>query len=261
MRLSFICPSNNPEIFNENLVKSLDRQKNRDFELILVDTRKEHYSSAAAALNAGAARASGEYLVFLHHDIVLESDDFIDELLNMIDQNDFLIAGVAGAVRNGNRCVRRLRSNIFHGVGDRKRPAASTYYSDPVTEPIPVETLDECCFIISAEVFRKRPFPEFSATWHLYAVEYSLWAHEQDMENPVMLLPLHLWHLSPGSSMNQNYFTALHKLHKIYRKDIICSVGAWPAGFLRFEYRIMRRRIHLVKLWFLKRQEQRKLNK
>ena len=257
MRLSFICPSNNLKMFNENIVKSLDRQKNRDFELILVDTQKEHYSSAAAALNAGAARASGEYFVFLHHDIVLESDNFIDELLNMIDSCSFLIAGVAGACRGDTPYSSRARTNILHGgINSRRVPGGI-----PCTEIRPLESLDECFFIIPAEVFKKRNFNEFMLTWHLYAVEYCLWAHEQDAENPVMLLPIRLWHLSAGNSLDKSYFAALRNLRKIYRRDIICTVGFWPINPIVFEYKVLRTKIRMVRVWIRIQRKKWKLHK
>ena len=244
MRLSFICPSNNPQMFNDNIVASLDRQKNRDFELILVDTQKEHYSSAATALNAGAARATGEYFVFLHHDIVLESEDFIDELLKMIESCDFIVAGVAGAIRYDWPRLYRVRSNIEHGVSGSRRVPGKTAF----TEIAPMESLDECFFIIPAEVFKKRGFYEFMPTWHLYAVEYCLWAYDQGIDNPVLLFPVRLWHQSAGNSLDKSYFTALRRLRKIYRRDIICTVGAWPINPIGFEYRVLRRKIHLVRM-------------
>ena len=249
MKLSFICPSNNPQMFNDNVVKSLDIQKNRDFELILVDTQKEHYTSAAAALNAGAARASGEYLVFLHHDIVFESADFIDELLDMIGRCKFLIGGVAGTIMGDKPHSSKLLSNIDHGVENRRRAASKVFLdAPPFTHPMPLETVDECLFVIPAEVFKKRNFPEFIPTWHLYAVEYCLWAYEQDMENPVMLLPVSLWHLSAGNSLNRNYYKALRRLRKIYNKDMITSVGAWPGTPFAFEHKIFRHRLHQTRL-------------
>ena len=243
MKLSFICPSNNPKMYRDCIIKSLERQKNRDFELILVDTLKEHYSSAAAALNAGAAKASGDYFVFLHHDIIFESDSFIDELIGIIDRCSFLIGGVAGVRKKGKHCPNRIISNIVHGENEHKRAPSNITFTDPT----PLETVDECCFVIPADVFRKRNFPEFTPTWHLYAVEYCLWAHDQDIENPVLLLPARLWHLSTGDSLNQNYFSALRILRRMYRRDIISTVGAWPYSLIPFQYKVLRRRIRLFR--------------
>ena len=229
--LSFICASNNMEIYEQCIVKSLAKQKNTDFELILIDTAEKEYSSAAKALNEGANKAKGEYFVFLHHDIVIEDENFVDKLNLWLNQHNFGIAGVAGTVRLPNRKKANVVSNIVHGE-KKQVPGIKT------TETVSCETLDECLFVIPKKVFFEHQFVELMPTWHLYCVEYCLWAKEHNYD--VLLTPMFLWHKSAGASMNANYFDALLKLRKMYNKDICTTMGLWPQNNIIMYLKIVR---------------------
>jgi len=220
--LSFICASNNMEIYEQCVVSSLAIQKNTDFELILINTAEKEYSSAAKALNEGANKAKGDYLVFLHHDIVIEDENFVDKLNLWLDQHTFGIAGVAGTIKLPNRKKANVVSNIVHGE-KKQVPGIKT------TETVSCETLDECLFVISRKMFSEHQFVELMPTWHLYCVEYCLWAKEHNYD--VLLTPMFLWHKSAGASMNMNYFEALFKLKKIYKKDIYTTMGTWSQNY------------------------------
>lgn len=225
--LSFICASNNRNIFDECLGPSLERQRNRDFELILVDTIEQKYASAAEALNYGASQASGEYLVFLHQDICIEDSDFIDHLLGFLSQSDFYIAGIAGAIAGKRSWRTATYTNIVHGAD--RHPAGRRLPGDKIFF---AETLDECLFIIPRDVFAQRQLADFAPTWHLYAVEYSLWANTKS-SNSVVVFPLKLWHRSAAASFNADYYDALHVLIRIYRRYtrmIHTPMGAWPTN-------------------------------
>lgn len=69
--ISIICVYNNDKILNECLKESLKLQKQIEYETIFVDSRKYKFHSAAEALNYAGNLANGEYLIFLHQDIVL----------------------------------------------------------------------------------------------------------------------------------------------------------------------------------------------
>ena len=229
--LSFICACNNREIFEENLGFSLERQKNRDFELILVDTVAHPYASAAEALNDGASKASGAYLVFLHQDVYFDDPDFIDRMLGFFAQSDFRIAGVAGSTAGRYNWRAATCTNIVHGAN--RRHVGKRLPEDRVSH---AETLDECLFVIPREVFARRQLANFAPTWHLYAVEYCLWANTQ-ASNGVAVLPLELWHRSAAASFNANYYDAARILIRNYRQHtrmIHTTMGAWPTNPLMF---------------------------
>lgn len=232
MLFSFICPSNDRAVFDACTGASLAAQGNRDFELICVDTVAQRYASAAAALNAGAAQAQGDYLVFLHQDICFEDPNFVERLADWVRRCDFAVAGVAGADRGSSRWRTKSRTNIVQG--------ADKHHSGRFIEgdgALPCQTLDECLFIIPRALFCTREFPEFFPTWHLYAVEYCLWALREN-RGAVLALPLKLWHRSSGASFNLNYFDALSVLRRDYRRFtgmIYTTMGAWPTSALLFQ--------------------------
>ena len=233
--LSIICASNNKKILNECLVESLNKQTYKDFELIIVDTKETKYNSAADALMSGAKKSNGDTLMFVHHDVVMENED---ELKNIVEQikkiDDFGILGIAGADYKKGPLV----GNITNG--DSK-----IYISDKsIKEPTEVQTLDEVMFIIKKENLDKYPLNLENKTWHLYAVEYCLKMHENNKK--VLVIPSNIHHLSAGASMNNDYYKQLRKICKKERKTyktINTTVGFWNTNKFILELKIMKRKI------------------
>lgn len=64
-----------------------------DYELIVVDNTASQYTSIAAAYNAGAEKASSEYLCFVHEDVVIKTQNWGQALLN-----DFANDGTTGLI-------------------------------------------------------------------------------------------------------------------------------------------------------------------
>lgn len=233
MIFSLICACNDRALFEECVGASLAVQRERSFELLLVDTCAKRYSSAAAALNEGAARAQGEYLVFLHQDVCFGDADFLAKLRGLLSGREFAVAGVAGALRGRFWWRTSTRTNIVHGA-DRRRPGKSMRI--PGGEPLPCQTVDECLFVIPRALFARRGFREYLPTWHLYAAEYCLWALAEG-KGPVLALPLELWHRSAAKSFNLNYFDAIDAVRREYRRSvnvIYTTMAAWPTNGLLF---------------------------
>lgn len=138
--ISIICVYNNDKILNECLKESLQLQKQIEYETIFVDSRKYKFHSAAEALNYAGNLANGEYLIFLHQDIVLV-DNTLSEIYDYCKNNQFGIMGVAGAKYDYGEIVDY--SKIVHGL---KKKNASTNYD--FRGPLQVDTLDECLLVI-----------------------------------------------------------------------------------------------------------------
>lgn len=228
---SFICPSNRPDMVDSCIRASLQKQTNNSYELIVVDTLLQRFDSASQALNFGAEKAKGEYLVFLHHDIIFDAVDFLNSLALMVKSRSFCIAGVAGIIKGSspNRCS--ALTNIVHGE-EKETPLCAV----SISEITPCDTLDECFFVIPKKVWQTRPLSVFYPSWHLYAVEYSLWANHEDPGSCVAL-PLTLWHKSKGVSFDESYYRAVSVLRKLYKPhyDVIySSCGIWPTSLMPF---------------------------
>lgn len=226
--MSIICVYNNKKILEENLIKSLEKQ-NMDYELILVDNRKNEFSSASSALNYGSSLASGDYFVFAHQDIYLSHDDWIEKTISTLALLDNIgIVGVAGKTKDS-----LVRGNIKHGLDS----IDVTPYK--IDESVEASTLDECLLIIPKSVFEKHKFnTKRCPDWHLYGVDYVYNIKEKGFTAYIM--PTMLEHKSKGASMSEGYYKTLPKLQKKYLGKILIRtcMGDWftfvPVKIQRF---------------------------
>ena len=107
--ISVICVYNDDWILQNYLLKSLSEQK-AGFELITIDNGENRFASAAEALNYGGRKATGDYLLFVHQDVDLCSDSWLDSTENVLDTIPNLgVAGVAGVSENGATQLERFR--------------------------------------------------------------------------------------------------------------------------------------------------------
>jgi GT2 family glycosyltransferase len=218
--ISIICVYNDDQIFNRYLQSGLKRQT-ADYELIALDNSRNQFTSAAQALNAGAAQttSNSKYLMFVHQDIDLRDYEWLAKAEKALDAvPDLGIAGVAGTPKQKGV----LLTNITHG---QQKTAPGKY---TLQTPMPVHTLDECLIIIPRSVFEKTQFDEqLCDGWHAYAVDYCLEMHQ--LAQGVLVLPLSLHHGSQGSQ-NRAYFLALKKVllkHRNANTIIYTTCGHW----------------------------------
>lgn len=227
--ISIICASNNEEILNDNLIKSLKEQTYKDYELIVVDTLKNHYEGACDALHSGALKAKGEYLLFCHHDINFLDKNSLKDIVDNIEEAG--IIGVAG-IRDRNHLI----GNILNGIN--KEPVGES-----IEKSEEVFSIDEVLFIIKRDFYLKHPLNLNNKTWHLYAVEYALEMHE--LNKKVLVIPARIYHKSDGLSLNKSYFIYLKKLIKKYKKYkcIYTTVGSFYTNKILFELQMIKRKI------------------
>jgi hypothetical protein len=229
--ISIVCVFNDRKVLDEYLLKSLKIQT-VPYELILIDNTNKQFLSAPAALNYGGKNAKGDYLMFVHQDVDLSSDNWlanIEESLNSL--YNLGAAGVAGKSKDG------LVSNIKHGIPPI---LAGTIH---INNPTKAQTLDECLFIIPKPVFNNYKFDEETCNdWHLYAVEYCLRVKKLGLD--IFVLPNYIYHASAGYSISKSYFFILEDLLKNYKNDytrIYTTVWNWNSSYS----------FYLQKVWYL----------
>lgn len=219
--ISVICVYNDKKILEEYLLKSLNTQS-EEHELILVDNIQGDYNSAPEALNYGAGKANGDYLMFVHQDVDLKSDRLLEDVENMMSTLDNCgIAGVAGVPINESK----LKSNIENGVPPQ-RPG------EEIEFPLPVQTLDECLVIIPQNVFSKFKFHEKLRGWHLYAVDYCLNIQKHGLN--AYVLPVNIYHRSYMVHYPKEYYQLLKIIFDKYKDDykkIYTSCGIWNTSY------------------------------
>lgn len=220
--ISVVCVYNNKEILEEFLLKSLKKQP-VEYELFLMDNRKGKFKSAAEALNKGAEKAKGKYIMFVHQDIDLLSDSWLENTENILDSLDNLgIAGVAGNIEETGTVI----TNITHG----EPPLNAGKFQ--IQNPKKVQTLDECLIIIPKVLFEKNPFDKKTCFgWHSYAIDHSLSVKKQELE--AYVIPLSLHHRSTGLPIDEEYYKSLEnvrKKHKDYKR-IYTTTGEWSTYY------------------------------
>ncbi len=208
--ISVICVYNNREILENFLLKSL-KDQSKEYELILMDNTKGKFKSAAEALNEGSKKAKCEYLMFVHQDVDLKSDKWLENVEKTLNSLENLgIAGVAGRVKYKEGMV----TNIENGVPPQK---ISSY---TLKSSAKVQTLDECLFIIPKSVFKTLKFDEKTCNdWHLYATDYCLTAKKKGLN--VYVIPCFVYHRSSGYSYSETFDLTLKKVLKKHRAELI----------------------------------------
>jgi len=236
--ISIVCVYNDESVIENYLFKGL-RGQTVEFELIKIDNTKNKFKSAAEALNYGGKKAKGNYLMFVHQDVDLSSNSWLEdaeEILNSI--HNLGIAGVAGMSEEGETQKDRGRNIIKHG--NRMWGLAN-----PIQKPEPVQTLDECLVIIPRSVFNVLRFDEKTCDdWHLYAVDYSL--SVKKLGFGVYAIPMFIYHKSTGavpiiwhrtilsSSLPDSYYRTLRKTikkHKNHVKELYTTCGCWRTSY------------------------------
>ena len=220
--ISIVCVYNDKEILDNFLLKSLKNQS-AEYELILMDNTTGKFKSAAEALNKGGNKAKGEYIMFVHQDIDLESDGCLKNIENISNRlNNLGIAGAAGRTNYKPQTI----TNIKDGIPP-KSVSPETF-----NEPVKVQTLDECLVIIPKNVFKKIKFDEKVCNdWHLYAVDYSLSVKKLGLN--AYVIPLFAYHRSKAYSLSEKYYETLKKVlskHKT-NKVIFTTVEDWLTFF------------------------------
>ena len=221
--ISVVCAYNNKEILDNYLLKSLKNQT-VNYELILIDNTQERFKSAAEALNYGGNKANEEYIMFLHQDVDLCSNTWIEEVEKVLDKLPNLgIAGLAGSSENRKGVI----TNIKHGIPPRLAGEIL------IRNPTKVQTLDECLVITPKYVFDTLRFDEeVCDDWHLYAVDYCLSVKRLGFD--AYVLPCYIHHRSSGYSFSEKYYLTLKKVlkkHKKHCKWIYTTCGDWDTSF------------------------------
>lgn len=221
--ISIVCIYNNSQILNDCLLKSLKNQTAK-FELINLDNSKGQFESAAKALNYGGKKAKGKYLLFVHQDVDLSSNTWLEEAEKILDELPKVgVAGVAGRSKNEDSIITQIKH------GNPPRFAGKMQ----IKKSVKVQTVDECLVIIPKTIFDTLQFDEnVCDNWHLYAVDYCLSIKKLGFYSYV--IPMFIYHKSSGYSISGKYFTTLKKIlkkHKSYYGKIYTTVGNWSTKY------------------------------
>jgi len=245
MKFSIICVYNNKKILEKYLLSSLKKQTEK-YQLVLLDNTKNRFKSAAEALNYGAKKAKGKYLMFVHQDVELQGKDWLKKAENSLSAiSDLGIAGVAGMSECGEDNLKRGRNIIWHG-----NPPAKWSWGNKIDKPERVQTLDECLLTIPKSVFKLYQFDEKTChDWHLYGADYCLSIRQKNLY--AYVIPIEILHFSVGKNFSKHYYKTLKKILKKHKKNvnrIYTTMGDWNTNTPLY----LKKTIHNLKL-FLKK--------
>lgn len=183
--ISIICVYNDKRSVDIILKPSLDKQTLKHEEILLDNTRNT-YPSAAWALSYGAGQARGDYLMFIHQDVELPTETWLENTERWLNSlGNFGIAGVIGKSKEG--FVGQI-SNCGEIFGRK------------ISKPEKVQILDECLFIIPRGIFSYMQFDnETFDGWHCYGADYCLACKRQNIG--VYAIPEFIYHRSTASNI------------------------------------------------------------
>jgi len=230
-----VCIYNNKSTLKKYLLKSLDLQSIK-YEKILIDNTTNKFKSASVALNYGIEKASGDYIMFVHQDVSLKSNTWLNDVeKSLIGYTKLGVAGVAGSKQD----IDGVYTNLIHG---NPPLACGSFRIKNIEE---VQTVDECLFIIPSNIAKKNKFDEKTCSgWHLYAVEYCLSVLKLNYQ--VYLIPNEIYHFSTGFSLDTSYYKILKKVVKKHMNDctnIRTTVGNWDTKLVQLEIEIFKYKI------------------
>jgi 2-polyprenyl-3-methyl-5-hydroxy-6-metoxy-1,4-benzoquinol methylase len=212
--LSVICVYNDAAALKRILIPSLAIQT-VSHDLILIDNTTHKWKSAASALNYGATCARGKYLMFVHQDVELGSQDFLADMEATLDSFSFGIVGSIGMSTEGATYQQRLRGFICNAGQD---------WGNPIISPQLVQTLDECLLITPREGFQGFDAKTFDH-WHCYGGDYALRMNEQG--HGAYAVPGYIYHRSRATNTDQlrKYHLRLFFKHRNYYSKIYATTN------------------------------------
>ncbi|AET65364.1 glycosyltransferase [Methanothrix harundinacea] len=191
MMISVVVVYNNKHIFNSVLMRSL-KDQTAEFELISLDNTRGEFKSASEALNYGGLRATGRYIMFVHQDVDLGIETWLEEVEKILDGiPDLGIAGVAGMSEAGRSFAERQRGHISN---------SGEIWGREMEKEEEVQTLDELLLIIPRSQFEKTQFDEKTFDhWHCYGADYCLSVKRAGLK--AYVIPAFVYHRSTSANI------------------------------------------------------------
>ncbi|OEU44200.1 hypothetical protein BGV40_00020 [Methanosarcina sp. Ant1] len=211
--ISIVCVYNDQYVLEKYLLSSLNTQT-VEYEKILIDNRNGNFKSASESLNYGGMRATGKYIMFVHQDVRLCSNEWLDNTENILDSLPNVgISGVAGMSETGKSNRERQRNIII------EHESPITVWGNPIQKPEIVQTLDECLIIIPQNIFRQHAFDtETCEGWHFYSVDYCLSIKQRGFD--VYVIPSKVHHQSLGFYLKFSFKISSFKYFAEYYNNL-----------------------------------------
>ena len=209
--ISIITVVNHRRTYEQYLYPSLLRQTGVDPEIIEIDNTGGQYTSLGDAYRAAEGQIHGEWLLFVHPDVVFEKENDLACFLSEAERTqkespEYKLWGAAGA-KAGER--KEVVTRIIQGPEREKRDCG--FHREAIVE---VQTVDACCFLMPRETYETFGFSTSLRGFHLLAEELCLRIAASG--GKIGVLPIELWHLSPGSSLDYRYYLETLRVFRLH---------------------------------------------
>lgn len=193
-------------MLEEQLLRSLNKFVQKEYELILLDSEEYGFKCSAEGLNYGADIAKGDVLIFTHQDIFIKNEKEFYEFCQYIKKSEIgTIVGAAGAIEYEKQNYTNYTSGVELDLS----------MVNKCKEICDVACVDESFFGMRMETYLQHKFNgTLCDNWHLYAVEVSLNARKNGSD--VKVYPIQIHHYSNGT-ISVSYMKGLLRLADYYR--------------------------------------------
>lgn len=210
MFISVVSVINNRTIYENMLLKSLKMQIGIDYEIIEIDNCNKQFDSLTTAWNYSVKKGRGEYFLFCHPDVCFVTENSLKEIVEKCikintKNTSFLIFGGAGVKESGQGYMTFVHGESKIGGNDK-----NMIYEE-------VQTIDACCFLIKKEAFDIEMFSDYLTGFHMCIEDYCLKLKKYGYK--VAVIPMNIWHLSTGTSLDYTYYRETSKVIK-YNKGL-----------------------------------------
>jgi len=204
--ISVITCSIKPEIC-KRMLDSVSQTIGTEYETIVFDNRETKYG-ICKAYNEAAKKAKGDYLCFVHEDIVIKTDGWGKDLTKFAElNNDCGVIGIAGG-KYANRnffswCVANHLIKVYDGMGSEKSLDSENnliyHYSNPDNEIFSKAVcLDGVFLFVKKNIWEDNMFDEETfKDFHFYDVDFSF-SISQKYQNYVYF-GMDIYHFSAGN--------------------------------------------------------------
>jgi hypothetical protein len=243
--ISVISIINNNDVAKKYLLKGLHSQTTK-YELLLIDNTASVYTSGSQANNLASLEATGDYLMFIHQDVLLRSKNGLKQVEDWLSTLSKVgLAAAVGMIKPKfinqyeayARYLSLLRLGLLHlwflryGRGNNLHGSSMSPWGGRfVTSPVCVQTVDEFFLTIPASIFEHTKFDEVTCSdWHLFGTDYSLSIQQKGYK--VYVLPISVIHRSKGT-ISIPYVRTLAKVLEKHKNEKVVNTpwGLYPTS-------------------------------
>ncbi len=229
--ISVITCSIKPDIC-QKMLDSINGTIGTEYETIVFDNREKKYG-ISKAYNEAAKEANGDYLCFVHEDIIIKTHAWGKELVKFAEQdNNCGVIGVAGGksvIRNSYgwwsspKCIARIQD----GIGTNKRNLCINSDNEIFSRII---CLDGVFLFVKKNIWENNKFDEETfKDFHFYDADFTF-SISQKYRNYVYL-GMDIHHLSAGNK-ERTFCENMFLFQKKHKKKLPCYLSGDTVSFI-----------------------------